>query len=64
MTDDYADVAAAVREDERPPTLRDLIIAEAWRRYPHARSIEISPLGRLRIELPAVIDAVCVSVTV
>lgn len=60
MTDDYADVAQAVREDDeaRGARIRAGILAAAWRRWPHARRIEFTPGGHLLVDLPIVIDVV------
>ncbi len=61
MTQDFADVAQAVRE--LPMTLRERIVAAAWLAYPHARRIEFDAFGALHVDLPAIIDAVCVEVS-
>lgn len=62
MTQDYADVAQAVREDieARGARIRAGILAAAWQKWPHAKRIELTPGGRLLVTLPIVIDALCI----
>ena len=66
MTQDYADVAQAVREDDeaRGARIRAGILATARRQWPHAKRIELTPEGRLRVDLPIVIDVVEITGTV